>query len=161
MPASKVRERETVQIRTRIGDTVHIWWNRTLAIIENQAQLDCYNSHGDIWPIMLSDECLVRLEKPERLTVSKILWIPDSAKREAYELYQGFVLAAGPGKRRKDGKVNPNEVKAGDRCLFYWAAGEGEPVVRWTEDNTELRVIGEWQIQLRWPGHLSLVEAMR
>lgn len=111
------------------------------------------------WPVMLRDECLVRLEKPEQMTASKRLWIPDSAKRQEYELYQGYVLAVGPGRMRKDGRVNPNEVQIGDRVMFYWAAGECDPVVRWTEDNQELRVIAEWQTMMRWPGHLSMREA--
>lgn len=95
---------------------------------------------------LLRDECLVRLEKPERLTASKRLIIPDSAQRIDSELYQATVLACGPGRTRKDGRVNPIEVKAGDRVLMYWAAGECQPV-RFFDDNRELRIIEEWQIQ--------------
>lgn len=113
-------------------------------------------------PLMLRDECLIRLEKPERHTASKLLIIPDSARRENFELYQGTVLAAGPGRRRKDGRVNANEIQPGDRVLFYWGAMSSDVAnVQWHEDGQELRVISEWQIQMRWPGEMSLVEAMR
>lgn len=97
-------------------------------------------------PIMLRDECLVRLEKPERVTVSKLLIIPDSAKREEYELYQATILAAGPGRRLNTGERNPVEVKVGDRVLCYWASMECKPTRRWTEDGIELRIVSEWQM---------------
>ena len=69
----------------------------------------------------LKNAVLVRLEKPERLTASKLLFIPDTARREEYELYQATVLATGPGEvRKKDGAVLPMEVQVGDRVLIYW-----------------------------------------
>jgi chaperonin GroES len=43
------------------------------------------------------------------------LFIPDSAKEKPQ---QGEVVAVGNGKRGDDGKVNPLDVKAGDRILF-------------------------------------------
>ena len=96
---------------------------------------------------LLDDAVLVRLEKPERLTASKKLWIPDSAKREAYELYQATVLETGPGAFRKhDGKRNPCEVKKGDRVLCYWTAVEMD-VTAWFPKGEERRIISEKSIQ--------------
>ncbi len=96
---------------------------------------------------MLRDECLVRVEKPERMTPSQRIWIPDNARREDSECYQATVLAAGPGRRRKDGKINPNEVKAGDRVLVYFAGVAMMPHRQWYEGDDDLRIVGEWSIQ--------------
>ena len=43
------------------------------------------------------------------------LFIPDSAKEKPQE---GEVVAVGNGKRGDDGKIQPLELKAGDRILF-------------------------------------------
>ena len=43
------------------------------------------------------------------------LYIPDSAKEKPQE---GEVVAVGNGKRNDDGKIQPLELKAGDRILF-------------------------------------------
>jgi chaperonin GroES len=48
------------------------------------------------------------------------LYIPDSAKEKPQE---GRVVAAGSGKRREDGTINPLDVKKGDRILFSKYAG--------------------------------------
>lgn len=75
--------------------------------------------------IPLYDAVHVRIEKPERMTASKLLWIPETAQRQPYELYQATVLAVGDGAYRKcDGQKNPMEVKVGDRVLVYWAGLE-------------------------------------
>jgi chaperonin GroES len=48
--------------------------------------------------------------------------IPDTAKEKPQE---GRIVAVGPGKRDKDGKRIPPDVKAGDRILFVkWAGTE-------------------------------------
>lgn len=88
---------------------------------------------------LLSDNVLVEIIKPERLTASKLLIIPDSAKRDDTEMYRGRVIAVGPGKRgiakQKEftcatptqvytSRVNPCEVKVGDEVCWYFAAGE-------------------------------------
>ena len=54
---------------------------------------------------------------------------PDSMKEDI-----GRVLYAGPGKRGKDGKLIPNEVKPGDRVLFstngyQWTRLKGKELV--------------------------------
>lgn len=76
----------------------------------------------------LSNSVLVRIEKPERMTASKLLIIPDSAKREPYEMYQATVLACGPGERCtkgiRAGQINPMEVRVGERVLIYWSGLE-------------------------------------
>lgn len=132
------------------------------------------------YPQMLHDDCLVRLEKPERMTATKLLWIPDNAQRDDYELYQGLVLAVGPGRRRPSRKrpqleklmgsppsvfaseVVPNEIHAGDRILFTWASMKADKAnCQWSKDGEEFRIISEWQVQAVWPGEMKLEEALR
>jgi len=48
--------------------------------------------------------------------------IPDTAKEKPQ---QGEVVAVGPGARDETGKINPLDVKAGDRVLFgKWSGSE-------------------------------------
>ena len=54
--------------------------------------------------------------------------IPDTAKEKPQE---GEVVAVGPGARDENGKVQPLDVKAGDRVLFG----------KWS--GTEVRIDGE------------------
>jgi chaperonin GroES len=62
----------------------------------------------------LHDRILVkRLEEETKTTGG--LFIPDSAKEKPI---QAMVIAVGAGKRDKDGKIIPLDVKAGDRILF-------------------------------------------
>jgi co-chaperonin GroES (HSP10) len=75
---------------------------------------------------LLDDRVLVRMESPV-LQIGHI-WVPSTAKREPYELYQAIVLQTGPGRRRlTDGERNAMDVKAGDRVVLYWSAVEMEP----------------------------------
>jgi chaperonin GroES len=68
----------------------------------------------------LSDRVLVkRLENEEKKSAGGII-IPDTAKEKPQE---GEVIAVGPGKMMEDGKVQPMNVKAGDRVLFGKYAG--------------------------------------
>jgi len=62
----------------------------------------------------LHDRVLVRRVESEERTKGGIL-IPDTAKEKPME---GEVVAAGPGARGDDGKLQPMDVKAGDRVLF-------------------------------------------
>jgi chaperonin GroES len=58
---------------------------------------------------------------PEEKTVGGII-IPDTAKEKPME---GEVIAVGPGARGEDGKIQPMDVKAGDRVLFgKWSGTE-------------------------------------
>ena len=110
---------------------------------------------------LLRDECLVRIEKPERMTVTKRLFIPDGAERPDSEVYQAVVLAAGPGRRkRKNGELDPIEVQVGDHVLVYFHEIEAKGAVRYG-GREDLRIVGQWQMQLRWPGNMTIAEAMR
>jgi len=116
---------------------------------------------------LLSDHVLIRLIHPERM--SHGLWIPDSAKRQPYELWRAEVIAVGPGARiavgpgaRTQRKQQPNEVanptpiygetlqamdvQPGDIVGFYWAAGRMN-VTKWPDDDH--RIIHESAIQYK------------
>jgi chaperonin GroES len=69
----------------------------------------------------LHDRVLVRRVEPETKTTGGII-VPDTAQEKPME---GEVIAVGPGARGDDGKVQPLEVKAGDRVLFgKWSGTE-------------------------------------
>jgi len=67
----------------------------------------------------LGDRVVVRRIEEEEQVKGGII-IPDSAKERPQE---GEVVAAGPGRRLKDGTVTPLDVKAGDKVLFGKYAG--------------------------------------
>jgi chaperonin GroES len=78
----------------------------------------------------LQDRVLIRGVEQEKKTAGGIL-IPDTAKEKPTE---GEVIAVGPGARAADGKIQPLDVKVGDRVLFgKWSGTEikvdGEDVV--------------------------------
>src|SRR5215204_3450950 len=75
----------------------------------------------------LHDRVVVRRIDAEEKTKGGIL-IPDTVKEKPQE---GEVIAAGPGARDDAGKVQPLDVKAGDRVLFG----------KWS--GTEVRIDGE------------------
>src|SRR5215210_6494282 len=75
----------------------------------------------------LHDRVVVRRIDAEEKTKGGII-IPDTAKEKPQE---GEVIAAGPGARDEAGKVQPLDVKAGDRVLFG----------KWS--GTEVRIDGE------------------
>lgn len=91
---------------------------------------------------LIDDAILIRLEKPERFSARHRLWIPDTAKREDWEVYHGIVIAAGPGRRDKRGKLLPMEVTPGEHVQFYWLAGETD-VTEMFADGQEYRIISE------------------
>ena len=69
----------------------------------------------------LHDRVVVRRLNAEEKTAGGII-IPDTAKEKPME---GEVVAAGPGARGDDGKLQPLDVKAGDRVLFgKWSGTE-------------------------------------
>ena len=69
----------------------------------------------------LHDRVLVRRVEAEEKTAGGII-IPDTAKEKPQE---GEVIATGPGARDESGKVQPLDVKAGDRILFgKWSGSE-------------------------------------
>ncbi|HKF64778.1 MAG TPA: co-chaperone GroES [Dongiaceae bacterium] len=69
----------------------------------------------------LHDRVLVRRLEQEEKTAGGII-IPDTAKEKPME---GEVVAVGAGSRGEDGKLQPLDVKAGDRILFgKWSGSE-------------------------------------
>jgi chaperonin GroES len=69
----------------------------------------------------LHDRVVVRRLEEEEKTKGGII-IPDTAKEKPQE---GEVVAVGPGGRSEDGKLQPMDVKAGDRILFgKWSGTE-------------------------------------
>ncbi len=79
----------------------------------------------------LHDRIVVSRIDSEEKTKGGII-IPDTAKEKPQE---GRIVAVGPGKRDKAGRIIPLDVKAGDRVLFTKWAG------------TEIKLDGkEWMI---------------
>ena len=71
--------------------------------------------------VPLHDRIVVSRIESEEKTAGGII-IPDTAKEKPQE---GKVVAVGPGKRDKEGKLIAMDVKAGDRVLFAkWAGTE-------------------------------------
>jgi chaperonin GroES len=69
----------------------------------------------------LGDRVLVKRVEEETKTKGGII-IPDTAKEKPQE---GEVIAVGAGARDESGKVQPLELKAGDRILFgKWSGTE-------------------------------------
>ncbi|MDX5330921.1 MAG: co-chaperone GroES [Pseudomonadota bacterium] len=69
----------------------------------------------------LGDRVLVRRVEEEQKTKGGII-IPDTAKEKPQE---GEIIAVGPGARDENGKVQPLDVKTGDRVLFgKWSGTE-------------------------------------
>ena len=69
----------------------------------------------------LHDRVVVRRLDAEEKTAGGII-IPDTAKEKPME---GEVVSVGPGARGEEGKVQPLDVKAGDRVLFgKWSGTE-------------------------------------
>ena len=84
----------------------------------------------------LHDRVIVRRLEQERASPGGIV-IPDSA---AEKPVQGAVLAVGKGKILESGKVQPCDVKVGDRILFGKFSGaevkvEGEELVVMREED--------------------------
>ena len=69
----------------------------------------------------LGDRVLVRRVEEEQKTKGGII-IPDTVKEKPQE---GSVISVGPGARDDSGKVQPLDLKAGDRILFgKWSGSE-------------------------------------
>ena len=90
----------------------------------------------------LHDRILIkRIEEKE--TVKGGIVIPDTAKEKPQE---AEVVAVGSGKKEKDGKVVPLDVKAGDRILFGKYSG------------TEIKIDNEEYLILREEEVLGVIE---
>ncbi len=69
----------------------------------------------------LHDRVVVRRVDGEEKTAGGII-IPDTAKEKPME---GEIIATGPGARDDHGKIQPLDVKTGDRVLFgKWSGTE-------------------------------------
>jgi chaperonin GroES len=69
----------------------------------------------------LHDRVVVKALDAEERTKGGLI-IPDTVKEKPQ---QGKVVAAGPGLRGEDGKLQPMGVKAGDRIIFgKWSGTE-------------------------------------
>ena len=91
----------------------------------------------------LQDRILVRRTEAEEKTAGGII-IPDTAKEKPKE---GEVVAAGPGARDEAGKLQPLDVKVGDRILFG----------KWS--GTEIKLDGEDLLIMKESDVLGMIEA--
>ena len=91
----------------------------------------------------LGDRVLIKRVEEEAKTKGGII-IPDTAKEKPQE---GEVIAVGPGARDDHGKVNPLDVKKGDRILFG----------KWS--GTEVKVDGQDLLIMKESDILGVVEA--
>ena len=90
----------------------------------------------------LGDRVLVERVEEEAKTKGGII-IPDTAKEKPQE---GKVISTGPGARDETGKVQPLDVKEGDRILFGKWSGtevklEGEDLIIMKESDI-LGIVG-------------------
>jgi len=68
----------------------------------------------------LGDKILVEVLEADEKTKGGII-LPDTAKEEKSE---GKVVSVGPGKVLESGKIQPLEVKAGDKVIFGKYSGD-------------------------------------
>jgi len=90
----------------------------------------------------LHDRVVVRRIEEDTRTAGGII-IPDTAKEKPM---QGEVVAVGPGARDENGKVQPLDVKAGDRVLFG----------KWS--GTEVKIDGEELLIMKESDIMGIVE---
>ena len=90
----------------------------------------------------LQDRIIVKRVEEEEKTKGGII-IPDTAKEKPME---GKVIAVGKGKVLEDGKINPLDVKVGDRVLFGKYSG------------TEVKIDGEEHLIMREDDILGVIE---
>ena len=90
----------------------------------------------------LHDRVFVRRVEAEEKSAGGII-IPDTAKEKPQE---GEVIAVGPGARDEAGKVQPLDVKKGDRILFG----------KWS--GTEVKIDGEDLLIMKESDIMGIVE---
>jgi chaperonin GroES len=90
----------------------------------------------------LGDHILVKPEEQAEIKKGGII-IPDTAKEKPQE---GVVIAVGSGKRGDDGKVQPLEVKKGNKVLFSKYGG------------TEIKIDDENHLIMREDDVLGIIE---
>jgi chaperonin GroES len=92
----------------------------------------------------LHDRVVVRRLESEEKTKGGII-IPDTAKEKPQE---GEIVAVGPGARDESGKVQPLDVKAGDRILFG----------KWS--GTEVKIDGEELLIMKESDVMGIISGM-
>ena len=92
----------------------------------------------------LHDRVVVRRIEAEERTKGGII-IPDTAKEKPQE---GEVIAVGPGARDESGKIQPLDVKPGNRVLFG----------KWS--GTEVRIDGEDLLIMKESDIMGIVEGV-
>ena len=90
----------------------------------------------------LQDRVIVKRIAEEEKTKGGI-FIPDTAKEKPQ---QGKIIAVGKGKANDDGKVNPLDVKVGDKILFAKYSG------------SEIKLDGEEHLIMREEDILGVLE---
>ncbi|MES2896254.1 MAG: co-chaperone GroES [Pseudomonadota bacterium] len=90
----------------------------------------------------LGDRVLVKRVEEEEKTKGGII-IPDTAKEKPQE---GEIIAVGPGARDDNGKVQPLDVKKGDKILFG----------KWS--GTEIKIDGQDLLIMKESDVLGVVE---
>jgi chaperonin GroES len=90
----------------------------------------------------LHDRVVVRRIDAEEKTKGGII-IPDTAKEKPQE---GEIIAVGPGARDENGKVQPLDVKPGNRILFG----------KWS--GTEVRIDGEDLLIMKESDIMGVIE---
>ena len=90
----------------------------------------------------LHDRVVVRRIEQETKTAGGII-IPDTAKEKPQE---GEIVAVGPGARDETGKLQPLELKAGDRVLFG----------KWS--GTEVKIDGEELLIMKESDVMGVIE---
>jgi chaperonin GroES len=91
----------------------------------------------------LHDRVVVRRLESEEKTKGGII-IPDTAKEKPQE---GEIIAVGPGARDESGKVQPLDVKTGDRILFG----------KWS--GTEVKIDGEELLIMKESDVMGIIDA--
>jgi chaperonin GroES len=92
----------------------------------------------------LHDRVVVRRIEEDERTRGGII-IPDTAKEKPQ---QGEIVAVGPGARDEKGRVQPLDVKAGDRVLFG----------KWS--GTEVKIDGEDLLIMKESDILGVLEGV-
>jgi chaperonin GroES len=90
----------------------------------------------------LHDRVVIRRIESEDRTKGGII-IPDTAKEKPQE---GEVIAVGPGARDETGKIQPLDVKVGDRVLFG----------KWS--GTEVKIQGDEYLIMKESDVMGIVE---
>jgi len=90
----------------------------------------------------LQDRVMVKRLEEEQKTAGGII-IPDTVKEKPQK---GEIVAAGPGKRNDEGKLQALDVKKGDKVLFSKYAG------------TEIKVEGDELLIMREDDIMGVIE---